>query len=226
MTDDTNRPQPAWRLSEPLLGYLLGLFLSSVAASVALGLGAAEESVAVLVSAQLGLAAGFTGTVVLASKVRGSGSVIDDFRLWTTGADVAVGAAAGAALQLVAIPLLYLPLQFFFDTLDISEPARELLDRDGATVLLVLSVVVVAPVVEELFFRGLLLGACIARFGKRSGLVLSSVFFGATHFQVLQFPALTMAGLGFGWLAVRYNRLGPAIWAHIAFNAATVIVLS
>jgi hypothetical protein len=131
-----------------------------------------------------------------------------------------------SALQLVAIPLLYLPLQLFVDDLDLSGPAKDLIGRDGATVLLVVSVVIIAPVVEEIFFRGLLLGAFVTRFGRRWGFVLASAFFGATHFQVLQFPALTMAGMGFAYLAMRYDRLGPAIWAHVAFNAATVIALA
>ena len=86
--------------------------------------------------------------------------------------------------------------------------------------------VVVAPVVEELFFRGLLLRSMVQRWGTRVGVVGSSVIFGATHFQAIQFPALALAGLLFAVLAVRAGRLGPAIAAHAGFNAATVIVLT
>jgi hypothetical protein len=96
MTDDTNQVQPRWRLGYPLLGYLVGLFLSTTTASVVLGTGAAEESVAVLVAAQLGLAAGLLGAVFLASSVLGTGNVIEDFKVISTTRDVAIGAAAGS----------------------------------------------------------------------------------------------------------------------------------
>ena len=49
--------------------------------------------------------------------------------------------------------------------------------------------------------------------------------FGAVHLQLLQFPALTLIGLVLGWLTLRYGRLGPAIWAHIAFNAVATVML-
>ena len=56
-------------------------------------------------------------------------------------------------------------------------------------------------------------------------LIGSSVVFGAIHFQALQFAGLTAAGLVFGALALRTDRLAPALFAHIAFNCATVALL-
>jgi membrane protease YdiL (CAAX protease family) len=59
----------------------------------------------------------------------------------------------------------------------------------------------------------------------RWGIALSSVLFGAAHFQLLQFPALALAGVLFGVLAHRAGRLGPAIAAHIVFNMTAVVTL-
>ena len=128
----------------------------------------------------------------------------------------------------MVLPLLYLPVQALVDDLDIEGPARELLDRGSgvAAVLLLASVVLVAPFVEELFFRGLLLRSMEQRWGTRVAVVGSSVIFGATHFQAIQFPGLAVAGLLFSVLAVRAGRLGPAIAAHVGFIAATVVVLT
>src|SRR3546814_11865671 len=64
-------------------------------------------------------------------------------------------------------------------------------------------VVLVAPVVEELFFRGLLLGTVRERWGTFAAVIGSSVFFGATHFQPLQFAGLTAAGLVFAAAVVK-----------------------
>ncbi|HCW00431.1 MAG TPA: CPBP family intramembrane metalloprotease, partial [Acidimicrobiaceae bacterium] len=51
-------------------------------------------------------------------------------------------------------------------------------------------VVVLAPVAEELFFRGMALRVLEARMARRVALVVSAAFFGLTHFQLLQLPAL------------------------------------
>ena len=87
------------------------------------------------------------------------------------------------------------------------------------------AVIVVAPVVEELFFRGLLLGEMQRRWGTAAAVAASSVVFGATHFQPLQFPGLTAAGAVFAIAAVRTRRLGPAIAVHAGFNATTFVAL-
>jgi membrane protease YdiL (CAAX protease family) len=57
------------------------------------------------------------------------------------------------------------------------------------------------------------------------GIAITSVLFAATHFQLLQLPALALAGALFGVLAHRAGRLGPAIAAHIVFNMTAVVTL-
>jgi uncharacterized protein len=53
----------------------------------------------------------------------------------------------------------------------------------------------------------------------------TSVLFGVMHFQFFDTIALTLVGALFAWLAVRYDRLGPAIWAHMAFNLTAFLAL-
>ena len=53
-------------------------------------------------------------------------------------------------------------------------------------------------------------------------MAVSSVIFGAVHLQPLQFPALVAVGVVFALLTLRSGRLGPAIFAHVAFNAVAV----
>jgi len=54
---------------------------------------------------------------------------------------------------------------------------------------------------------------------------VSSLLFAAIHFQVTQVPALLLFGLVAGRLAQKDGRIGRAIWAHIGFNATTIIIL-
>lgn len=142
--------------------------------------------------------------------------------------DIPVGIAIGVAAQLALVPLLYVPIFWLFGEADLSGPARALTDRADsalAILLLAIGVGIVAPIVEELFFRGLLLRTLEAKTPARLALVGSAVIFAAIHFQLLQFPALMLFGLLAGTLAQRYGRLGAAIWAHIAFNLVTVAFL-
>lgn len=172
---------------------------------------------------------GFIGVPVWAAATKGAGWVAD-FRVRLRALDVPIGVAAGLAAQFVLVPLVSLPILWATNTdLDkLGEPARELADKattPGGIALFFLMVAIGAPIAEELFFRGLVLRSIEKRFGTGWAIAGSSVAFGATHFQVLQFPALTAVGVVFALLAVKSGRLGPAILAHMAFNAATVISL-
>ena len=58
--------------------------------------------------------------------------------------------------------------------------------------------------------------------GAARAIVGSAAVFGAAHLEPLQFPALFVFGLVAAVLATRSGRLGPGIWAHVAFNAVAV----
>jgi len=86
-------------------------------------------------------------------------------------------------------------------------------------------VVIAAPIVEELFFRGLVLRSLERRVGTRWAIVASAALFGAAHLEPLQFPALFLFGLVAAVLTVRSGRLGPSTMAHVAFNGIAVFNL-
>ena len=92
--------------------------------------------------------------------------------------------------------------------------------------ILFLFLAVGAPLVEELFFRGLLQRSLARRFGPVVAVGGSAVAFGLAHFEALQLAALILFGLVLGLLADRTGRLGPGIVAHATFNAATVLTLT
>ena len=124
------------------------------------------------------------------------------------------------------VPLLYRLLSVVIDTSDgvASRPRSSPTGPTGsASLLLVVLVVVGAPIIEELFFRGLLLRSIQARWSDWLALVASSILFGLAHFQLLQLPALVMFGLVAGYCAQRTGRLGMSICAHAGFNGTTVV---
>lgn len=217
-----------WGLGDAALG-LLGGFL---AANLTVGLwaalsGSTELSLASMAAGLIGLWAGFLGVPILASRYKGRASLAGDFGLSARWSDAA-GLAAGAACQLLILPAMYFVIQRVTGDLDVSRPARELAERvDGAAfVVVALVVTFAAPVVEELFYRGLFLRAAIRRFGSTWAVLGTSAIFGISHFQLVQFPGLFLFGVVLAVLAVRTGRLGASIAAHVAFNGIAVIGLA
>lgn len=81
--------------------------------------------------------------------------------------------------------------------------------------------VVMAPIFEELVFRGLLLGCLLARgWNPWLAVAVTSAAFAGIHSQYY-LPGLTsvfIGGLLFGWLRIMSNGLAAPILAHSAMN--------
>ena len=218
---------PRWGLGDAVAGYLVAFTLVSLAGSAWVGVTGDDESLGLLVTVMAAQWVGLLGAVILASRRKGTGRLAHDFGLRVEPRDIGIGLTAGVLSQFVLVPLLYLPLRLVDDDLDLSEKARELTDlaHGWTVVILVVLVVVGAPLVEELFYRGLLLRSLSRRFGPGWGVAGSAVAFGVVHFQPLQLLGLIAFGVVLAVLAERSGRLGPSLMAHIAFNASTVVLL-
>jgi membrane protease YdiL (CAAX protease family) len=174
---------------------------------------------------QIPLWVGLIAAVVIISRRWGTGDLRRDYGLRFLPVDL-LGVPIGVLTQVVFVPLLYLLLPFI-DRDEVSESAEKLTDRatGWGVVLLVVLVVVGAPIVEELFFRGLVLRSIQARYSDWIALLGSSVLFALVHFEPITFPALFMFGLVLGYLAQRTRRLGMSVFAHAGFNATTMVLL-
>ncbi len=85
----------------------------------------------------------------------------------------------------------------------------------GANILSFISVVMLAPLLEELLFRGYLLHRWSRKWGLWSGVLLSSAVFGAFHPDTL---AAAVTGLGFAMLYLKTKSLWAPIFAHSIYN--------
>lgn len=221
-------PPPRWGVGDAVAGFLAAFVISLTAGMVwVAATGEDDITLGLTVVTLVGQWTGLVGAVVLASRRKGAGDLGEDFGLGIERADIGVGLAAGVASQLVMIPLLYLPIQLLGGDLDVSEKAREVTDLGSGAGLALLAVCIVvgAPIAEELFFRGLLLRSVERRHGPRWAVGASAVAFGLTHFQPVQLLGLVAFGVVLGVLTRRAGRLGPALVAHMAFNATTVALL-
>jgi len=220
--------RPRWGLSDAAVGFVVAFVLSNIAVGVWLGArGLAEVDLGAMAVGQLGLWGGLLGAPLLASRRKGAGSLRHDFGFGFELRDLR-WLSVGVACQIIAVPILYLLLQQLTGDLDVGAAARELTDRAHGPAFLVLGLLLTfaAPVIEELFYRGLLLRAAERRWGTRTAVIVSSGVFAGSHFQLVQFPALFGFAVVLAVLTVRAGRLGPAIAAHVAFNGVTVVALA
>ncbi len=149
-----------------------------------------------------------------------------------TSLDVLRGLGMGAAGY--AIVLLWAGIF----TAVFGEPApvdQALLQDAGAStsvvVTSVLAAVLMAPVVEEILFRGVLFQAARRQLGLVGGIVLSAFVWTMVHaellpgvgtFQPVAVGAIFLLGLWFGWVFHRSGTIVVPIVAHAVFNAVNL----
>jgi membrane protease YdiL (CAAX protease family) len=224
-------------------GPALGLTIAAVVWSIALTIGTAVVAAVVgldtdaqlLAAGALGLYAGLVlGCVVVHRRFGTPGRFRQDYGFTYTRGDwwrglVASLAARGGGMVLAVILAIVLG-----DLIDADEIDQLPTDGDPtAAFLLTFAVValVLAPIVEELFFRGLLLRALEGVVPDWLALAIQGVLFGLAHISfgfglgnLLVVVPIGFGGVAFGWLAQRYRRLGPGILGHAWFNLVAVLV--
>jgi membrane protease YdiL (CAAX protease family) len=89
--------------------------------------------------------------------------------------------------------------------------------------LSLLFLALLAPVVEELVFRGLLYGWVAGRWGSWPALIVSSLAFAGAHWEPSHIVLVLPLGFLFGWLRRRTDSLLPSLVAHIVNNGFALL---
>jgi membrane protease YdiL (CAAX protease family) len=129
---------------------------------------------------------------------------------------------AGIALGMIALTILLEP---------VLHPGREQgvtpntwqPDHAGAYITNAIVIAIVAPIVEELTFRGLGY-SLLARYGRWTAIILIGLTFGLAHGLVQAFPLLAAFGAGLAYLRSRVNSVYPCMLVHGVFNAVALVV--
>jgi uncharacterized protein len=111
-----------------------------------------------------------------------------------------------------------------------QELLNEVLAGGRATVLAILVAVVMAPLVEEVLFRGLLFQAIRRRLGLWPAALLSSAVFTAIHVEIVFSQPLALVGLFalgvlLAWSFHRSGSLLVPILAHAVFNGVSLTLV-
>ena len=92
--------------------------------------------------------------------------------------------------------------------------------------LLALIASTIAPLCEEMAFRGWLLTALRTRHRRGDAIGASALLFALMHLDPVRFVALIALGTGYAWLAWRSGSIWPSIVAHATNNALGILVAS
>jgi membrane protease YdiL (CAAX protease family) len=217
-----------------LIGYGVGVGLAAVIDAVLRAADRPGGRLLELIVTQIGLWSGLVGACIYVSRLRGTGSLRRDFGWTMRPADTGFGFAGSFVARIVAA-ILVTPFAAQFR--HVRAPDRSVFERvasgPGTWVVLVLIVCVGAPIIEELFFRGLLQSRMIDVAGTTGGIVITSVLFGAAHLinwqgteSLLYGLGIVGAGLVLGMMRHSSGRLGTSTWAHFFFNAQAMIAVA
>ena len=94
-------------------------------------------------------------------------------------------------------------------------------ERNLAGLLFLL--VLVAPLTEELLFRGIILRGFLSRYSVMTAVSVSALLFALFHLNPWQFVGAFALGLVFGWWYVETGSLVPCLIGHAVFNGFPVI---
>ncbi|MGB9608638.1 MAG: lysostaphin resistance A-like protein, partial [bacterium] len=95
----------------------------------------------------------------------------------------------------------------------------------GGKAALLFLIVFLAPLFEELLFRGLLYPSLREELGVVPAIILSSFFFASVHADVSRLLPLMTLGMVFTYLYEKRHSLLPSILAHALWNAQTIFLL-
>jgi membrane protease YdiL (CAAX protease family) len=138
------------------------------------------------------------------------------------------GLLAGIAVLPAMFAVLWLT-QKFWDAIHYSHPnEHDLLRVLGAEpnatfrVAIIVSAIVLAPLFEEFFFRGMIQRACRMHMHRWLAIVLASLAFTLVHGALWLAPPIFFLSLCLGYAYDRTRNLWVSILIHASFNAASL----
>lgn len=129
------------------------------------------------------------------------------------------GAALAPALYLaVTVAMMALPEAWLDSYAEASSGVS------GGGVIGIVAVVLVAPVVEEFIFRGLIMTRLAQAMPGWLAAALSAAIFGLCHGHPVWFAYTFVLGVLFGLMDLRLGSIWPSILAHMVFNGVGQIL--
>jgi membrane protease YdiL (CAAX protease family) len=215
-----------WGIGDFLWLWPGGVVASVVLASIAIGITGAEDGALAFAFGAVGQFGGWVAGAWLISRTKGR-SLRDDFGFVVRWRDW-WAVPAGIGVFYVAVVLI-LPLVALVD--ESQDVVEELENATSAKlVVIALTAGLLAPVCEELLFRGVLLRALRRRLSPAVAVGVSAAVFAFAHPLLdgslgtfARTPAFFLLAVVSGIAALRTGDLSVSILLHVGFNFVTVV---
>jgi membrane protease YdiL (CAAX protease family) len=221
-----------WGIPDAVVAWIVGIVAAVVAAVPFIDADGRipddQEVVATLVLLAVQNVA-IIGTLAAIARFKGLGSLRRDFGLVFDARD-ALWVLAGIGLA-IAAGVLVLPITELAGLEDSSQDVVQTFERSAGVVEKIgvaIGVVLVAPIAEELLFRGVLLRSLLRRVSPLTAVVGTALVFAVVHVlgdlgTGYYVPAFLLLGLVSGWRAVETGRIGQSVGLHAGFNLLAAI---
>lgn len=107
--------------------------------------------------------------------------------------------------------------------IDITSSFPDIEMTTSATIVSLVYTCILAPIFEELLFRGFVLKN-LSRFNTTFGIIASGLLFGLFHGNLMQFVTASILGMFLAYISVKSNSLIPSIAVHIAVNTTLALL--
>ncbi len=163
---------------------------------------------------------------VVITRARGNGPRVDLRLQWSWHA-VGIGLLTGIVGLFVTIPASLLWIHIVGE--DANSAVGEVFGGARSTwswaIAVFVLIVIVAPVCEEIVYRGLLWGAVAQRWGRWAAFGVSTVVFAAAHLELTRTPLLLVVAIPLGLARLYADNLCASIVAHQVTNLLPGLVL-
>ena len=135
------------------------------------------------------------------------------------------GKTIGLSIPLIVAGMLFINLCSEF--LGLPDLMQDTFLGMSRNVFGIISITIMAPLVEELLFRGAIQGYMLRKGMKPlNAILIASAIFGIVHMNPIQIPFAFAIGLIFGWLYYRTGSVVPGIIGHFINNSIACIQMA
>ena len=135
------------------------------------------------------------------------------------------GKTIGLSIPLIVAGMLFINLcSEFIGLPDLMQDTFRAMSRN---VFGIISITIMAPLVEELLFRGAIQGYMLRKGMKPlHAILIASAIFGIVHMNPIQIPFAFAIGMIFGWLYYRTGSVVPGIIGHFINNSIACLQMA
>ena len=194
---------------------------------------------------------GLGGAAVLTARIRGSGRLGVELGLRFRWIDLAIGLGLGIGLRFASGVIVAVVRAVAGEpgTGNLTQIGGTGLGRPAALFNLLVGATLIAPLIEELFFRGLLIRSLLATLDRRASrrgraagpgrwrrqrravVAVSAVLFALVHLSEVRDPvgavslmlSLLLVGGVHAVITLHTGRLGSAVVSHVVFNGVAAL---